>query len=378
MNKKYKVGFPKLGNYYIPIYSLLNNLVDKDSVEIIVPDKMTSDIVKKGSNNSPDFICTPFKYNMGNFINALENGANVLIQAGGGCRYGYYYELQEKILKDLGYDFILINLLDEKGLDIKSVYNKFKLLNSKLSFKDFCYYFLIGFRMINILDKFENYMRINYNLQENTKDFKNIHKRLLEDMKNVTSMKELNILYKKYKKEIYNVKLRKEENSDIKIGIVGELFTSMEPFASFNLEEQLNKYNCIVKRYTTATYLLFEKGFEQKKVLKAAKKYIDYQLGADGAETIARTLELIDKGYDGIIHIKPFGCVPEINAMPILQKIAQDTSIPIMYLTFDEQTSATGINTRIEAFYDMIKMKKERNLSEEKINNKQNNELVFN
>lgn len=82
MNKKYKVGFPKLGNYYIPIYNLLNNLVDNDKVEIIVPNKMTSDIVKKGANNSPDFICTPFKYNMGNFINALENGANVLIQAG--------------------------------------------------------------------------------------------------------------------------------------------------------------------------------------------------------------------------------------------------------------------------------------------------------
>ena len=218
-------------------------------------------------------------------------------------------------------------------------------------------------------------MRINYNLQINSKDFENIHKRLLEDMKHVKDMKELHLLHKKYKKEIYNVKLRKEENKDIKIGIVGELFTSMEPFASFNLERILNEYNCIVKRYTTATYLLFQKGFEQKKVLKSSRKYIDYQLGADGAESISRTLELIDKGYDGIIHIKPFGCIPEINAMPILQKIAQDTSVPIMYLTFDEQTTATGINTRIEAFYDMIKMKKEKELEEE--NNKQKLEVVF-
>ena len=84
MSKKYRVGYPKLGNYYIPIYNLLNNLVDKENVEIILEDKMTPDIIKKGANNSPDFICTPFKYNMGNFINALENGANVLIQAGGG------------------------------------------------------------------------------------------------------------------------------------------------------------------------------------------------------------------------------------------------------------------------------------------------------
>ena len=30
-----------------------------------------------------------------------------------------------------------------------------------------------------------------------------------------------------------------------------------------------------------------------------------------------------------------------------------------MYLTFDEQTSSAGINTRIEAFYDMIKARKQ-------------------
>lgn len=265
--------------------------------------------------------------------------------------------------------------MDEDGINIKKVYNRFKILNDKLSFKNFCYYFLIGFKMINILDKFENYMRINYNLQSNIKDFDAIHKELLNDMKYVKSMSELNRLNKNYSKRVYNIKLRDEEKSDIKIGIVGELFTSMEPFASFNLEKSLNEYNCIVKRYTTATYLLFEKGFSQKKVLKDSKKYINYLLGADGTESVSRTLELINKGYDGIIHIKPFGCVPEINAMPILQKIAEDNMIPIMYLTFDEQTTATGINTRIEAFYDMIKMKKERKLNKSNISKE---DLMFN
>ena len=320
---------------------------------------MTSSIIKKGASNSPDFICTPFKYNMGNFIDSLENGANVLIQAGGGCRYGYYYELQEKILKDLGYDFLLINLMDEDGIDIIRVYKKFKILNDKLLFKDFCYYFILGFRMINILDKFENYMRLNYSLQYNKNDFDIIQKDMLNEMKNIKKITELISLQKKYNRKIYSVNLKKKDKMNIKIGIVGELFTSMEPFASFNLEKELSKFDCIVKRYTTATYLLFQKGFEQKKVLKKSKNYIDYLLGADGAESISRTLELIENGYDGIIHIKPFGCIPEINAMPILKKISNDYDIPIMYLTFDEQTTSTGINTRIEAFYDMIKMQKE-------------------
>lgn len=32
---------------------------------------------------SPDFVCVPFKYNLGNFIETLDNGANILVQAGG-------------------------------------------------------------------------------------------------------------------------------------------------------------------------------------------------------------------------------------------------------------------------------------------------------
>ena len=75
---------------------------------------------------------------------------------------------------------------------------------------------------------------------------------------------------------------------------------------------------------------------------------------------MAHAIELANKGYDGIIHIKPFGCTPEENAVPILQKISKDFDIPIMYLTFDTQNSDTGINTRLEAFYDMLYMKKEK------------------
>ena len=47
---------------------------------------------------------------MGCYIEALEQGANVLIQTGGTCRLGYYGELHEQILKDMGYDFEMFNL----------------------------------------------------------------------------------------------------------------------------------------------------------------------------------------------------------------------------------------------------------------------------
>src|SRR5574344_3068626 len=99
-----------MGNYSIPVKYLLTHILDKNCEIIDVP-KITNKTIELGTNYSPDFVCTPFKYTIGTFIECLDKKADVLIQNGGGCRYGYYFELQEQILKDLGSKFKLINLV---------------------------------------------------------------------------------------------------------------------------------------------------------------------------------------------------------------------------------------------------------------------------
>ena len=146
----------------------------------------------------------------------------------------------------------------------------------------------------------------------------------------------------------------------LKIGIVGELYSLMDPFASSYLEKDLLNKGYKVKRYTTASYLLLDKGKAEKRLLNNSKNYLKYKIGADGTESIVHTLELIDEGYDGVIHIKPFGCTPEINAMPILKKISNDFSFPIMFYTFDTLNNDTGFQTRIEAFIDMLEMRNKK------------------
>ena len=358
--KKYIVSFPRLGNYVYPIYNMLDRLADHSMVDIMFPKSMSKNTIELGSNVSPDFVCLPFKYNMGNFIEVLENGANFLIQAGGGCRYGYYAEVQEQILRDLGYDFTYVSLLEPEGINVKKLYEKVRLLNLNLSFAKFAKEVILAIKAIELLDKVETYIRDNYMYEIKKGEFDKIHKDFIKNVSNISSIQDLIKLKKNVYKRLKLVKLLDKQSSKhiIKVGIIGELYTSMEPFSTFYLEKELASLGVKVKRYTTVTYLLFKKGKSIKKHIKYANKYINYALGADGTESIAHTLELIAKGYDGIIHIKPFGCTPEINAMPILQKIAQENEIPIMYLTFDSQTSQTGIKTRLEAFYDMLVMKK--------------------
>ena len=86
---------------------------------------------------------------------------------------------------------------------------------------------------------------------------------------------------------------------------------------------------------------------------------MNYDIGADGTDSIAKGVLLAKAGYDGIIHLKPFGCTPEVSSIPMMQRVGQDFKIPILYFSFDSQTSETGIKTRLEAFYDMITMKKQ-------------------
>ena len=83
-----------------------------------------------------------------------------------------------------------------------------------------------------------------------------------------------------------------------------------------------------------------------------------YKMGADASSNVYWTKYLAENKYDGIIHIKSSFCTPEIGVMPILDKVANDYNIPIIYFSFDANTSEVGIKTRIEAFYDMIEMRR--------------------
>ena len=112
MSKQMRISFPHMGDYHLPIRAFLQRLYPEAEVRPAPP--LTRETAALGARHSPDFICEPFKYNMGNFIEALEDGANTLFQTGTGCRYGYYGELQRQILEDLGYDFDFVCLNRKK------------------------------------------------------------------------------------------------------------------------------------------------------------------------------------------------------------------------------------------------------------------------
>ena len=349
------ITFPHLGDYYIPINYLVKKVTNK---KVIIPPKITKKTMELGSRYSPDYVCMPFKYNLGNYIEALELGANTLLQAGGGCRYGYYAELQEQILRDLDYDFEFVNFIDNNHVSIKKIYKFAKELNPNLNIFNFAYYGINTILMIIIMDKLSKIKRENMGFELKKDNFKNTESCFLNELKKEQhSPISIIKLYLKYKKRYKKIKINKPENC-LKIGIVGELYSIMEPFSSNNIEIKLASMGIEVHRFTTLTYLLFQKKFNLKRLLIKGKKYLKYHLGADSTESVVLSYELAEKEFDGIVHIKSFGCTPELNAMSILENISNEYSIPIIYFSFDSTDTEVAMDTRIEAFYDMLVQKK--------------------
>src|SRR5690348_334991 len=89
------VTFPHMGNYYIAEKTIAKLFGD----EVLPPPRITKRTLELGAKHSPESVCIPFKYTLGNFIEALDNGANFILQAGAGCRMGMYGEIQKIILR---------------------------------------------------------------------------------------------------------------------------------------------------------------------------------------------------------------------------------------------------------------------------------------
>jgi predicted nucleotide-binding protein (sugar kinase/HSP70/actin superfamily) len=366
-SKKIKVGFPHLGNYWVGFKEIASML----DGEIIMPPPITKKTIDIGAKKSPDTACVPYKYTLGNFLECLEKGANVLIQAGGtSCRYAYYGEVQEAALKKMGYDFIMIRFSARK-LSVLKTLLKFKKMNPKLSYYRMIKGFWLAYKKFKAVEKIEDLIRKNIGFETKKGSFEKEFDQFLKEIDKVHEFNLIKQVNEKYLERCLKIETKKPANP-LRVGMIGEFYVTIESFSNFFIEKELGKRGVEVHRFVGITHELQNLVFGKQrtnKYLKIAKPYLRHHIGAHGTETVGIAIELIEKGFDGLIHIKPFGCVPEVSSMSMLHKISKDLKAPILYFSFDAQTSETGVKTRIEAFYDMLKMKKNKNYGNKTGNN---------
>lgn len=351
------VCFPLLGSYYIPERTIGRLIGD----EVILPPKMTKRTLEIGAKHSPESVCVPFKYMMGNFIEAMDKGANVLFQMGGGCRLGCYGEIQRAILKGLGYEFEFIRMTNAH--DIFSIIRFVKQLYPHLTYRKIAGTLYLAYEQARAIDELEDFIRKNIGFEVEKDSFERLHKRFLYALDHCKSLWDVWRVKRQFTARFHELPVNKPAKP-LRVGFVGEFYVVLEPFSNFFMEKQLAQFGVEIHRPLSVSHSLLHYTFYERHInhlLKDAAPYINNAVGAHGTESVAQAVRFAKQGFDGLIHVKPFGCMPEINAMPALHRISEDFHFPILYFSFDSLTSETGIKTRLEAFYDMLKMREVKN-----------------
>lgn len=359
-----KISFPNLGNSYIAAKALFDGL----GIECVVPPPSSKTSLEIGSLHSPEEICLPFKIMIGNYIQAIEAGADTIIITGscGPCRYGEYCELQMNLIKKLGYnlDFIVIDSPYDIGRgELKNRISKISKSSDKSTLeklkavKD-------ALKIIKSIDDIERDLRYLAGFELQKGECKSMLVNCKKDAMNTNNPSEMMQVLQKYKKSIRNIAVDKNRNP-VKVALMGEIYTILEPFSNLYIEDKLMDYGVSTKRGLTPSWwvknmIMSSTGLNSFDIRKASKEYLPYYIGGHGRECIGEAVIAHEEGFDGAIQIFPVGCMPEIVSKSILPSISRDKDFPIMTLVVDEMTGEAGYVTRIEAFLDLLERRKRK------------------
>lgn len=351
-----KVSFFHFRNYEPAFKYFTEQVLDADFVPTPTPTRAT---IKRGEEMSADYVCTPFKHIIGDYAAALEQGADVLVQVTGFCRLNYYGELQEMILRDAGYtDFQMLNFSYVASGKMRDyiAYCK-KVVNPNLSVAHEVKNLLGAYRMLEHIDAFRDRYLANAGFEVEPGSFQRVRKEFISSMNAAKTNSDIEDGFRR-SMDALDALATKKPADPVRVGIVGEYYTAQDPTSCLNLEQKLLDMG--VELSNAMSISAFNLHFNIDAAQASISEYSTYDMGPTSTFNIAAAKRYAEAGYDGIVHIKSAGCTPEIDVMPVLQRLSRDYHVPVLFLTFDTQTSDAGLDTRLEAFYDMIAMKKVR------------------
>ncbi|MCX8128482.1 MAG: CoA protein activase [Clostridia bacterium] len=358
-----KLTFPHMGNTYVTVKALLDDL----GVDYVIPPFNNKKALEVGTKLAPELACLPLKINLGNYVQAYEDGADTILMAGGcgPCRFGYYCEIQREILRDNGYEMDMITLeMPDQG--IKELANRIKKLSGRLNIPVLLKAIKNTAQVSRMVDELEklSYKVRPREIRKGTTD--KIYKTFLNNVKAIRGSKEIKGLIRETENELKNVEMERD-CVPLKVGIVGEIYTTIDSYTSFNIDIKLGNMGIEVDRSVTVSEWVIDHIIKNALHLprdmsyaEAAKPYLGTMIGGHAQETIGNTILYARNGYDGVIQIYPLTCMPEIVAESILPAIEKDYNIPVLTLIIDEMTGEAGYLTRVEAFIDLLEKRRER------------------
>lgn len=329
MSKKgKKICLPHMGHYTKLVIEELNSVLSKEGVPVrfVAAPPTTKETVLKGWRLMDENMCLPAKITLGNMVEAIEKKrvkAFFMWDSCGDCRYKVYHQLHQNILSR------------RYGNDIE----------------------MYRFRARHFL-----------------KDLQAIDSA-------ITKRIAIKLLWRTLWKIWTADKEQLEHQADLdhrpRIGIVGEIYTILEPNANLDLLSKLRKQGAALHNSLPLSEFVFKRMWHNKYFRKLGLKrpdinyplreeaekraevyFPEYTVGGHGKESVINTIYYALMGFDGVIHVQPFPCMPESTVSEFLDEISEDYGIPVNHLTFDQQFGEANLDTRIEALVNMLKLGK--------------------
>ncbi|MGI6120089.1 MAG: CoA protein activase [Desulfosporosinus sp.] len=359
-----KITFPHMGNTWIVIQTLFESL----NVEVVIPPFNSKQTMQLGTKLSPESACLPLKLNLGNYIEAANQGADTFVITGGigPCRFGYYGEIERLILRDAGYAYDVVTLEPPDGSLLGLARRIRYLAGRKNSWVKILKAIRFAYLKSVALDRVEDLIHAARprlpDPRETEKLYEDAKMRLAHTMTDRGIKDTIRWVQDSIRERQMELNLSERINKPLRIGIIGEIYTILDPYTSIGIEEKLGRLGVQVDR---SIYL---SGWVAKHILQGlvpgyrsiksypgyAKPYLKHFVGGHGLETVGAAVKFAQEGFDGIIQIFPLTCMPEIVAAGILPKVQEVYKVPIMTLIIDEHTGEAGIQTRLEAFVDLL------------------------
>lgn len=354
-----KVTFPRMGESYRTFKMLLNDLGN----EVIIPPRPNKKTLDYGVRYSAEFACLPLKILMGTYVETCMAGAELIVTSGGSgpCRAGLYGQMHKKILNSIGFPVDMLVFEAPKSHPINFIKNVKRLNVNRLSYRAIWECIRRAWEKLKYLDDAEKLTHVVRPRELQKGSTTRVYREVLEWLDKAYTMAEI--------KEAGEAALRAigavphdPEKKVLKVGIVGEIYVLLEPASNLEIEETLGNLGIEVHRSMfltgwTRDNTMKETG-EHLTVKDAARPYIPICIGGHGQESVGHTVLYAREGFDGVIQLAPFTCIPEIVARTVLTSVTREHNIPVLTFFLDEQTGKAGMSTRLEAFADLMRRKK--------------------
>ncbi|MTI71766.1 MAG: hypothetical protein FH751_16075 [Firmicutes bacterium] len=326
-----KVGIPQ-GLLFYEYYPLWKEFFNELGVEVLLSTKTNKKILDNGVSNCVDDACLPVKVFHGHVIDLKDKVDFLFIP-----KIISVKKREFECPKILGLPEMVSNTIKDLPPIIDPEINFWK---SEKNISD----------SITELGKF-----FNVNKSKTKKAYKKAYNKYYEVRRHLNSHVIPIDAIKIYNKLLQNTNFKKKDR--LNILLLGHPYNIYDEYISMNIIEKMVKQDI---------NLITSDMVDTKKINYYSKKIPKRMFWTAGRRLIGAAYSLLEEEkVNGIIYISSFGCGLDSILIDLVQRKANYKNIPFTLLTIDEHTGEAGINTRIEAFIDMMKwrLNDENNIS---------------